>query len=189
MWSPSYHILLGQATCWQAIGCVSPLCYNTDVTILIDGHNLIGQMPDLRLDDPDDEEKLLLRLKSYRGRTGRRVVVFFDPGAAYSSPNRKSDGGISIRRAGTGQRADDLIVQHVLHHHNPRELTVVTSDRAIRDSVLGQGAKTVDSATFAADLAGSGSRRVWPRRDSGSQDRRLSVEEIQEWLEVFGHSD
>jgi predicted RNA-binding protein with PIN domain len=67
-------------------------------------------------------------------------------------------------------------------------LTVVTSDRAIRDSVLRQGAKTVDSATFTADLAGSGRRRVRPRRNSGSQDRRLSVDEIQEWLEVFGQS-
>ena len=33
--------------------------------ILIDGHNLIAKLPDLRLDDPDDEAKLVARLRAY----------------------------------------------------------------------------------------------------------------------------
>ena len=34
---------------------------------LIDGHNLIGQMPGLSLDDPHDEAKLVERLKQLHG--------------------------------------------------------------------------------------------------------------------------
>jgi len=57
---------------------------------LIDGHNVIGQMPDIGLDDPDDEQKLLWRLRRYRARTGRRIVVVFDPGGAYHPAARRS---------------------------------------------------------------------------------------------------
>ncbi len=31
---------------------------------LIDGHNLIAQISDISLDDPDDEAKLVLRLEA-----------------------------------------------------------------------------------------------------------------------------
>jgi hypothetical protein len=34
--------------------------------LLIDGHNLIGQLAAPRLDDPDDEAQLVRRLRSYR---------------------------------------------------------------------------------------------------------------------------
>ena len=32
---------------------------------LIDGHNLIGQLPDLSLTDPDDEAKLVQKLTGF----------------------------------------------------------------------------------------------------------------------------
>ena len=56
------------------------------MAIMIDGHNLIGKIPGLSLDDPDDEEKLLVRLRAYRARTGKRLVVYFDPGIVYQFP-------------------------------------------------------------------------------------------------------
>ena len=60
--------------------------------ILIDGHNLIGRLPDLRLDDPDDEAKLVLRLRAYAARTRKRITVVFDQGLPggcllYTSPS------------------------------------------------------------------------------------------------------
>ena len=47
--------------------------------ILIDGHNLIGQMPGLSLEDPHDEEMLVTLLRSYRARTGKEVQEFTVP--------------------------------------------------------------------------------------------------------------
>ena len=172
------------------------------MAILIDGHNLIGQMPNLRLDDPDDEEKLLIRLRAYRARTGKRLVVYFDPGMAYQSPARRSQGGISVKQAGTGQRADDLIMHDVRRHPNPRELTVVTSDRSIQRMARLQGARIVDSATFADELGGPPGIKGEPVRypppayslsDGGGvkekDNRPLSEEEVQAWLAIFGRSD
>ncbi|MGD9375749.1 MAG: NYN domain-containing protein, partial [Anaerolineae bacterium] len=47
--------------------------------ILIDGHNLVGKLPVLSLQDPDDEQKLIELLRSYQARTGKEVIVVFDP--------------------------------------------------------------------------------------------------------------
>jgi predicted RNA-binding protein with PIN domain len=153
------------------------------MAILIDGHNLIGKMPDLRLDDPADEAKLLVRLRAYRAHTGKHLVVYFDPGITYQSPAHRSEGGISIRQAGTGQQADDLMMRDISRHHNPSELTVVTSDHAIQQVARQHGARVVDSATFAAELSRP------PEKDDVSKTRPLSEEEIEEWLAIFGQSD
>ncbi len=153
------------------------------MAILIDGHNLIGKMPDLRLDDPVDEEKLLVRLRAYRAHTGKHLVVYFDPGITYQSPARRSKGGISIRQAGTGQHADDLMIRDISRHHNPSELTVVTSDHAIQQVARQYGARVVDSSTFAAELSRPS------EKDDVSETPPLSEEEIEEWLAIFGQSD
>jgi len=154
------------------------------MSILVDGHNLIGKLPDLRLDDPDDEAKLIIRLQAYRAHTGKKLVVYFDPGGAYRSPARWRQGGITIRCAGSGQRADDLMMRDIRRHRNPRELTVVTSDRAIQEVARRHGARVIDSAAFAADLSR-------PPKTGVEDDRQrpLSQAEIEEWLAIFGQSD
>jgi predicted RNA-binding protein with PIN domain len=153
------------------------------MTLLIDGHNLIGRIPDLHLDDPEDEEKLLIRLRSYRARTGKRLVVYFDPGITYQLPASKSQGGITVRRAGTGQRADDLMVRDLRRHPNPRELAIVTADRAIQSLARQYGTQVIDSASFAAELSRP------PEAKAASEMPSLSEDEIQEWLAIFGQSD
>ena len=154
------------------------------MTILIDGHNLIGKISGLGLDDPDDEAKLLVRLRAYRARTGKRLVVYFDPGAAYQSPTRRSTGGITIRQAGSGQSADDLMIQDLRRHHNARELVVVTSDRAIQDVARQHNAKVVEATSFVRQLSRP------PQQEEDSLDAPpLPEEEVEEWLAIFGQSD
>jgi uncharacterized protein len=56
--------------------------------LLIDGHNLISQIPGLSLSDPDDEGDLVMLLRRYTtARRGRKVVVVFDHGV-YGHPSR-----------------------------------------------------------------------------------------------------
>jgi predicted RNA-binding protein with PIN domain len=165
------------------------------MTILVDGHNLIGQMTGLRLDDPDDEEKLMIRLRAYRARTGKPIVVYFDAGLEYQTPTRRSAGGISIRWAGSGRRADDLIARDVSRHPNPRELTVVTSDRALQTKVRLGGARIMDAAAFAAELnRTAGARRkskanrrsASVRRGADRDNRYLTEAEVRTWLAIMG---
>jgi predicted RNA-binding protein with PIN domain len=153
------------------------------MAILIDGHNLIGKLPGIGLDDPNDEEELLIRLRAYRARTGKRLVVYFDPGIAYQSSARWSKGGIDVRQAGTGRRADDLMIRDLSLHRNPRELTIVTSDLAIQRAARQHNARVIDSAAFALELSHS------PEETDTLDKPPLQEEEVQEWLAIFGQSN
>jgi len=124
-----------------------------------------------------------MRLRAYRARTGKRLVVYFDPGAAYQSAGRRSKGGIGVRQAGTGQRADDLMIRDLGRHPNPRELTVVTSDRAIQEVARHHRARVIDAATFAEEL-----RHTPPKKETREMPP-LPDDEVQEWLAIFGQSD
>ncbi len=151
---------------------------------LIDGHNLIGQMPGLRLDDPDDEAKLVEHLRRYRARTGHRLTVIFDPGQSYRSPETKKQGGLTIQFAAAGQTADQLIIQRLRRVENPQEFRVVSSDRAVQQAAQQARVKVVNSAEFARQLL----QELVARADEEQADRvnrQLSEAEVDEWLALF----
>ncbi|MBN1248933.1 MAG: NYN domain-containing protein, partial [Anaerolineae bacterium] len=47
---------------------------------LIDGHNVIAALHGIDLEDPDDEAKLVLKLRAWSSRVQRKAIVIFDGG-------------------------------------------------------------------------------------------------------------
>ena len=88
---------------------------------LIDGHNLIGQLPDLSLNDPNDEAKLVQKLIGFAARQQKRVVVVFDSGL----PGGKS-------RLSTGPGRSDLRL--TAQQRRRRDESDASSAPAIRGS-------------------------------------------------------
>ncbi len=140
----------------------------------------------------------MVLLRAFRARTGQPIVVYFDAGLAYQTPGRRSNGGVIVRWAGTGRRADDLIARDVSRHPNPRELTVVTSDRALQNRVRLAGARIRDAAAFAIELSRpAGARRkskAHRRSISGGRgvdrdSRHLTEAEVRTWLAIMGRRD
>jgi predicted RNA-binding protein with PIN domain len=151
---------------------------------LIDGHNLIGHMPTLRLDDPDDEAKLVEYLRSYQGRTGQRITVIFDAGSSYRPAATKKAGGITVQFVASGQTADQIISQRVRRIQNPQEFIVVSSDRAVQQAARQVRVRVLTAQEFAGQLL-RGSPAL-ADDDRGSQaEVKLSADEIDEWLKVF----
>lgn len=151
---------------------------------LIDGHNLIGQMPNLRLDDPDDEAKLLEHLRSFRARTGHRVTVIFDAGPGYRPAETKKAGGITVQFAAHGQTADQIISRRMRQVKNPQELMVVTSDRAVQQAARQARVRVLTAQEFVQQLL-QGSPPEG-EDDRGSQaEVKLSADEVKEWLKLF----
>jgi predicted RNA-binding protein with PIN domain len=151
--------------------------------LLIDGHNLIGQTPGLRLDDPDDEGKLVMLLRSYAARKrGRALVVVFDHGV-YGHPQRLDGYGVVCHFARSPQDADTQIARRLRRLSQPREWALVTSDRALARVAEECGVRVIDSRAFAAQLA-----QPRPRADAAQEkyDARISDAEIDEWLRLFG---
>lgn len=146
--------------------------------VLIDGHNLIGRLPDLRLDDPDDEAKLVLRLKGYAARTRKRVTVVFDQGLPGGPSLALSGGGVKVVFAPAGGSADDLLMTRIRRASQPRELIVVSSDRRVMAAAEARGARVVRAEEFAAQLE-------VPVLHEGDSDVHLSKDEVAQWIKEF----
>jgi predicted RNA-binding protein with PIN domain len=126
---------------------------------IIDGHNLIGVLPDIHLADPGDEARLLGRLRAYRARATRGagpMIVFFDSGPLGSPARRETPGigsEVEARFADPGQTADDAIVAFLRGVSQPGQYAVVTDDRELTWRVRALGASALRASEFAARLA------------------------------------
>lgn len=155
------------------------------MSFLIDGHNLIGQMPDVHLDDPHDEAKLVERLRRYRAHTGARITVIFDSGLPAGESADLSGNGVTVVFARPGVPADVLIIRRIRRVKNPRRLTVVTSDARVTDVARKWGADVVSSREFAAELNAPWDVEASAPERLKSADVKLSPQELAEWLALF----
>ena len=150
--------------------------------IVIDGHNLIPKVPGIRLQDAEDENALVDILNEYCRLSRTQVEVFFD-GAPTPAPSPRKSGIAHVHFVRKGLTADDAIIAYVRSHQQPDfMLTVVSSDHRIQAAVKGAGASTMTSEVFAVEM-----RRVFssPAAQQEQKEKRLSDNEIQQWLNEF----
>ncbi len=120
--------------------------------LLIDGHNLIGAMPDIDLAQADDEHQLVLRLRMYCADGRRQVTVVFDSGPGPAPLWNLSGGGVTVRFAPPGVQADQVIVRMVEKSETPTQITVVTNDRGLAGLVRAAGGQVRSATQFALTL-------------------------------------
>ena len=150
--------------------------------LLIDGHNLIGHLPDLSLSDPRDEVKLVARLQAYAARSERRITVVFDPGPQAVPPalqRRSRYGYVEVIYADPGQKADDVIRSIVGATRDRQGLLVVTSDGALANFTRQCGVRVVSASQFAKALIDNAPRRPSDEKPTSSQD------DVAAWLAIF----
>lgn len=164
---------------------------------LIDGHNLIGKLPDIKLSDSDDEIRLILRLKGWvAGHEQRQVTVVFDGGITGGISHRLSTKAITVVFAPQGKTADDLLIQRLQRLRNPRNVTLVSSDRRIIDAAKIARIKHLKSEEFITRLgfvfreetklpAPVSSAKASPSTEK-AEDPQISAAEVDEWLNLFG---
>ena len=154
---------------------------------LIDGHNLIGKMPDIELDDPNDEVKLILRLRSWTAAKRRRqVTVCFDRGLPGGRDRTLSTGPVKVIFASSGRTADSLLIAHLKQVRDPGAHTLVSSDLAILRVAKARRVRQVRSEKFALQLATpKPQRQVKEKGVDTAVDPQQSSEEIAEWLTLF----
>lgn len=153
---------------------------------LIDGHNLIARMPDISLTDPDDEVKLILRLRRWTAVSQKRqVTLFFDGGIPGGKNVKLSTPQVRVIFASTGQTADALIMSRLYKVKNPSEYLLVTSDQQIIATATARKIKHLTADKFAQRLAP-------PQPDTPPVTDNapvLSDTEVAEWLAAFGPVD
>lgn len=157
---------------------------------LIDGHNLIAQMPNIDLDDPHDEAKLVLRLRSWAaaGRN-RKVTVIFDGGLPGGRERFLSRGQVKVEFASTGRTADGLLIGRLTRVKNPTAWTLVSGDLEVIAAAAARRVPYITSSAFAIQLSADQA----PPAEEKSEDNAETAEnpvvtsdDVALWLELFG---
>lgn len=148
---------------------------------LIDGHNLIGRMRGISLQDPDDEARLIARLRAFCARRATTATVYFD-GAVIGSTQGQGRGGLTARFVARPATADAAIRRHLerLGRETPN-WTVVTSDAAVAEAARRLGAPVESSGAFARKLADATAAPP----GSEKSEAPPTPQEIARWEEAF----
>ncbi len=155
---------------------------------LIDGHNLIGsgQIPGIRLDEEDDEWRLVRWLRARRPRLRQNIVVVFDGGVPGGRSRGLSGGGVSVIFAAAHRsRADRVILNRLQAERPATHVQVVTNDAVLRQAALGQGATVLSAADFVARCNQIRKKRR-PTHHTQPSEPPLSPQEMEYWLKQFG---
>ena len=149
---------------------------------LIDGHNLIAKMPGISLDDPDDEAKLVLLLKSWSaGNRRRRITVVFDSGLPGGHSRVLSGSSVDVLFASVGSTADAVLIGRIRNVQNPTEFTLVSSDREVIEAAKTRNMPAISAESFAAQIQMSNNSA----KSDADPGPLLSAKEVEEWLKLF----
>jgi predicted RNA-binding protein with PIN domain len=155
---------------------------------LIDGHNLIGQLPDISLKDPNDEAKLVQKLIGFSARQQKRVVVVFDSGLP-GGKSRLSTGQVEVIFASQGSNADNVMKERIKRARDPGQWIVVSNDREVLSAARERRMTTLTSADFAPKLQSDPTPlkpKNKPVKDAGeAADVYVSPAEVEAWLKIF----
>ena len=157
---------------------------------LIDGHNLIGKMPDISLSDPDDEIQLILRLRSWTAVSAKRkVTVYFDGGIPGGRDVNLSSSQVAVIFANTGKTADSYLIGHIQRVKNPSEYLLISSDQEIIKAATKCKMKHMRSEKFVEYMDEQWQDYLPAPTVTEDDDRQLSDAEVNEWLNIFGPVD
>ena len=155
---------------------------------LIDGHNLIGQLPDISLKDPNDEAKLVQKLIGFAARQQKRVVVVFDSGLP-GGKSRLSTGPVEVIFASQGSNADNVMRERIKQASDPGQWIVVSNDREVLSAARQRRMTTLTSAEFApklhSDTTPLKNKRKAPQDAGEAADVHVSAAEVEAWLKIF----
>ena len=150
---------------------------------LIDGHNLVPKIAGLSLSNPDDELRLIELLQIFCRVRRRQVEVFFDQ-APPGSSGQKQSGTVMAHFVRQGRTADEAIAARLdqLGKSAPNWV-VVSSDRQVRREARSHRAAILSSEQFAAELYAAVQDE---HANPPGGETKLSDQELQEWLKLFG---
>ena len=150
---------------------------------LIDGHNLIACLPDISLEDPNDEAKLVNKLMGFVARERKLCTVVFDGGLPGGTSTMSTRGVKVIFASAQHINADNVIKRRIGAISDPGNWTLVSSDREVLNFARSHRMKRMTSLQFSQEL-----RRVVAAEETRGEEVNPAVnqDEIDELLDAFG---
>ncbi len=145
---------------------------------LVDGNNLIGHSPDLRLRSEASRRELVKRISAFHRAKRAKVIVIFDGEAGELVPDGLVLGGVKVIFSGRQMDADRKIKQMLRESTTPKNFIVVSSDNEIYNFARSQGAKAMKCHQFNQLLREAG--------PPATDEAKPRVNELEEWYRYFG---
>lgn len=160
---------------------------------LIDGYNLLHQSPLMQTGEGaawlrQQRLRLVAWLAAHLSEEERRAtMVVFD---AHDPPSDSTrDGvmdGIRVAYAHDVAEADDLIERWIDRHPNPQQLTVVSSDRRLKQAARRRRAKPIDAREWFDAIAHREPRAASNASPDDPKAQGLSGADAAAWMEMLG---
>jgi predicted RNA-binding protein with PIN domain len=155
------------------------------VPYLIDGNNLLGSWG-LRARGKDLRPEVVRRVSAFCRARGARAVLVFDGAPLRSDRPAQELGAVSVKVAPPGGDADAVIRDLVDASRTPKDLVVVTSDKALYSYARTRGASVLRAHEWNAlerRLPAGG--RAPLRGSSTSSEKPEREDDVAGWLEKF----
>ncbi len=158
---------------------------------LLDGYNILHQIPELLHRDIDQQRLTLVReieRTQPHGSGRNRVTLVFDGRPGPVPPIQSAAVKVIFSMDRT---ADERIREMVRKASNAKQLTVVTDDRALQYAVRASGAHILTVSEFLSRLKGGGHAKPSKGGKTLTQQEmeRINRELEERWLNREGDSD
>jgi predicted RNA-binding protein with PIN domain len=156
------------------------------MAVIIDGHNLLHSIckeePDA---GPISDVQLCHIISRYLKLIGEKGEVVFDGTGPRDKTGFDNINNLEVFFAGLNSDADTVIEDKITINTAPKRLTIVSSDRRLRDAAKRRKATPVKSEVFWDDLRRQLTRKKIKPEPAGKR-YGLSNGETNEWLKIFG---
>jgi len=154
--------------------------------IIIDGHNLLHSIVKLHKDSGQTSDvQLCWIISRYLKTVSETGEIVFDGTGPRDKSQFDNIENLEVFFAGLGSDADSVIEDKIKANTAPKRLTVVSSDRRLRDSARTRKATAVKSEIFWDNLQKRLNQKK-PVKEPEAKRSGLTESETRQWLDIFG---
>ncbi len=153
--------------------------------VIIDGHNLLWAIQNPIEDISISDVSMCRSLDTYFAITNERAEIIFDGIGPPDKSGFSNLSNLEITFSGPNVDCDSIIEQRILESTAPTHLTIVSTDRKIRDAASARRAVSVQSDEFWAIVTKRLSKQK-RGREPAAKRTGLTESETELWLKAFG---
>jgi len=163
--------------------------------IIIDGHNLLHSIHPaprrggIHKEDPDSgtisDVRLCRIISGYLKLIDEKGEIIFDGTGPRDKGGFDNISNLEVFFAGLRSDADTVIEEKIKASTAPKRLTIVSSDRRLRDAARKRKATAVKSQVFWDDVRKQLSRKRKVKEPLAKR-QGISESETEQWLDFFG---
>jgi predicted RNA-binding protein with PIN domain len=153
--------------------------------VIIDGHNLLWSIKNTEDCTSITDAAMCRILDSYFGLVGEKAEIIFD---GIGPPNKTEFDNIKnleVTFSGRRTDCDTVVEQRILNSTAPKRLTIVSSDRRLRDAARARRATAIKSEDFWSEIKKQLSRQK-KNKEPTAKRGGLTESETELWLKTFG---